>query len=68
MSKINSLQTLFEVLTENSDDLIRLHELDGRSIYASPCPCCGSWARIREPLDDVHPEDLENGRQWWQHI
>ncbi len=66
--KINSLQTLFEVLTENSDDLIRLHELDGRSIYASPAVLRLLGENPANLFDDIHPEDLENGRQWWQHI
>ena len=68
MLKINSLQTLFEVLTENSDDLIRLHELDGRSIYASPAVLRLLGENPANLFDDIHPEDLENGRQWWQHI
>ncbi len=68
MLKINSLQTLFEVLTENSDDLIRLHELDGRSIYASPAVLRLLGKNPANLFDDIHPEDLENGRQWWQHI
>ena len=66
--KINSLQTLFEVLTENSADLIRLHELDGRSIYASPAVLRLLGENPANLFDDIHPEDLENGRQWWQHI
>ena len=68
MLKINSLQTLFEVLTENSDDLIRLHELDGRSIYASPAVLRLLGENPANLFDDIHPEDLENGQQWWQHI
>ena len=61
-------EALFEVLTENSDDLIRLHELDGRSIYASPAVLRLLGENPANLFDDIHPEDLENGRQWWQHI
>jgi PAS domain S-box-containing protein len=61
-------EALFEVLTENSDDLIRLHELDGRSIYASPAVLRLLGKNPANLFDDIHPEDLENGRQWWQHI
>jgi PAS domain S-box-containing protein len=61
-------EALFEVLTENSDDLIRLHELDGRSIYASPAVVRFLGKKPANLFDDIHPEDLENGRQWWQHI
>jgi PAS domain S-box-containing protein len=61
-------EALFEVLTENSDDLIRLHELDGRSIYASPAVLRLLGENPANLFDNIHPEDLENGRQWWQHI
>lgn len=61
-------EALFEVLTENSDDLIRLHELDGRSIYASPAVLRLLGGNPANLFDDIHPEDLENGQQWWQHI
>jgi len=61
-------EALFEVLTENSDDLIRLHEFDGRSIYASPAVLRLLGENPANLFDDIHPDDLENGRQWWQHI
>jgi PAS domain S-box-containing protein len=61
-------EALFEVLTENSDDLIRLHELDGRSIYASPAVLRLLGENPANLFENIHPEDLENGRQWWQHI
>ena len=67
---ISSLETsrLFEVLTENSDDLIRLHEPDGRSVYASPAVVQFLGEEPANQFDHIHPEDLERGRQWWQHI
>ncbi|MGE5139360.1 MAG: PAS domain S-box protein, partial [Rudaea sp.] len=61
-------EALFEVLTENSYDLIRLHELDGRSIYASRAVVQLLGKNPANLFDDIHSEDLENGRQWWQHI
>lgn len=61
-------EALFEVLTENSYDLIRLHELDGRSIYASPAVVQLLGEEPANLFDDIHPEDLEKGQQWWQHI
>jgi PAS domain S-box-containing protein len=61
-------EALFEVLTENSYDLIRLHELDGRSIYASPAVVQLLGEEPANLFDNIHPEDLGNGRQWWQHI
>ena len=61
-------EALFEVLTENSYDLIRLHELDGRSIYANPAVVQLLGEEPANLFDDIHPEDLEKGQQWWQHI
>jgi len=76
MSKIDSRETsrlrerkaLFEVLTESSYDLIRLHELDGRSIYANRAVMQLLGESPANLFDSFHPEDLSNGRQWWQHI
>jgi len=76
MSKIDSRETsrlrereaLFEVLTESSYDLIRLHELDGRSIYANRAVMQLLGENPANLFDSFHPEDLANGRQWWQHI
>ena len=59
---------LLRVLTEHAREFIRLHDLDGRSVYASP-----SVARLygRAPamlLEFAHPDDIEAGQRWWQHV
>jgi two-component system cell cycle sensor histidine kinase/response regulator CckA len=59
---------LFRVLTEHANDFIRLHDLDGHSVYASPsverlygkCPTT--------LFDFAHPEDVEAGQRWWQKL
>ncbi|HEX2101046.1 MAG TPA: PAS domain-containing protein, partial [Candidatus Synoicihabitans sp.] len=59
---------LLRVLTEHAREFIRLHDLDGRSVYASP-----SVERLhgRAPtmlFEFAHPEDVEGGQRWWQHV
>jgi PAS domain S-box-containing protein len=57
---------LMRVLTDNANDFIRLHTIEGRSIYASP-----SVERLygRQPttiFESAHPEDLEACQRWWE--
>src|SRR5688500_15613606 len=59
---------LLRVLTAHAKEFIRLHDLDGRSVYSSP-----SVERFygRAPavlFESAHPEDVETGQRWWQHI
>lgn len=59
---------LLRVLTEHARELIRLHDLDGRSVYASP-----SVERLygrfpRTLFEFAHPEDIEAGQRWWQTV
>src|SRR3954469_20938584 len=49
-------EALFEVLTENSYDLIRLHELDGRSIYANPAVVQLLGEESANLFHDIHPQ------------
>ena len=61
-------EELYRLLAENSNDLIRLHQLDGRSVYASPSVVQFLGTEPTDMLDPIHPDDLEKGRRWWQHI
>jgi PAS domain S-box-containing protein len=57
-------ETRFRALIQNSSDIIRILDKDGRIVYESP-----SAERIlgyppghqigRDPMEDIHPEDLE---------
>jgi PAS domain S-box-containing protein len=59
---------LFRLLAENAHDLIRLHQHDGRSVYASPSVVQFLGKEPAELFDPIHSDDLEKGRQWWQNI
>jgi PAS domain S-box-containing protein len=66
--KLREQEGLYRMLTENANDFIRVHELDGRSIYASP-----SVMRLygQEPariFQFAHPDDLAICRQWWEQV
>ncbi|SPE51226.1 hypothetical protein SBV1_130095 [Verrucomicrobia bacterium] len=61
-------EELMRVLTENANDLIRLHDVEGRSIYASP-----SVGRLYGRLPSfmfefAHPEDIESCLLWWKQV
>jgi PAS domain S-box-containing protein len=61
-------EELYRLLTENSNDLIYMVDLEGRIIYASP-----SVGRLlgrvpRHGLEVVHPEDVEAGKATWERI
>jgi PAS domain S-box-containing protein len=59
---------LYSLLTEYASDFIRLHELDGRSIYGSRSVDRLFGQTPASIFDFVHPEDLEPGRCWWQQV
>ncbi|SDR81800.1 PAS domain S-box protein [Opitutus sp. GAS368] len=66
--KLREQEEFYRLLTENTNDFIRMHELDGRSIYASP-----SVVQLygREPahlFQFAHPEDREPGQKWFAHV
>jgi PAS domain S-box-containing protein len=66
--KLREREELYRILTENANDFIRVHELDGRSIYASP-----SVVRLfgQEPahiFQFAYLEDLAICRQWWEQV
>ena len=61
-------EELMRVLTENANDFIRLHDVEGRSIYASP-----SVGRLYGRLPSfmfefAHPEDVESCQRWWKQV
>jgi two-component system, cell cycle sensor histidine kinase and response regulator CckA len=65
---LGEYEELCGLLTEHTFDFIRLHDLEGRSIYASR-----SVERLyrRAPatlFEFAHPDDAEAGRRWWQQI
>jgi PAS domain S-box-containing protein len=59
---------LYRLLTEHAQDLIGLHELDGRRVYASR-----SFERLygRVPtalFEQGHPQDMEACQRWWGQV
>ncbi|MDB5311611.1 MAG: Blue-light-activated protein [Gemmataceae bacterium] len=59
---------LFRVLTDHANDFIRLHDLDGRSVYASPS-VERFYGRVPTTVFDfTHPEDVENCQRWWKKV
>lgn len=61
-------EEFYRFLTETSSDFIRLHDLNGASIYANP-----STERLygRTPatlFEAAHPEDLETCQRWWEGV
>jgi PAS domain S-box-containing protein len=61
-------EELYRMLTENANDFIRLHDLDGRSIYASPSVLRLYGQEPAQLFEFAHPEDLEICRQWWKRV
>jgi PAS domain S-box-containing protein len=66
--ELHEREELYQLLTDNANDFIRMHDLNGRSIYASP-----SVERLygRKPtylFEFAHPDDIESGRQWWTRV
>jgi two-component system, cell cycle sensor histidine kinase and response regulator CckA len=56
------------VLTQHANDFIRLHELDGRSVYASPS-VERLYGRVPTTMFEfAHPEDVERCQWWWKEI
>ncbi|MGH7993201.1 MAG: PAS domain S-box protein, partial [Limisphaerales bacterium] len=67
-AKLREHEELLRVLTENANDYIRVHDLEGRSVYGSP-----SVERLygRQPtvlFECVHPDDLEACQRWWKQV
>lgn len=61
-------EELMRVLTDNANDFIRLHQVDGRSVYASPSVkrLYGQWPN--SIFDFAHPEDLNACELWWKQV
>jgi PAS domain S-box-containing protein len=61
-------EELYRFLTENTNDLITLYDVEGHRVYVSP-----SFARLlgwvpAATFGGVHPEDLQATRQAWQQV
>ena len=59
---------LFRLLTEHALDFIRLHDLDGRSVYASASVDRLYGQAPATLFEFAHPDDLEACRRWWQQV
>jgi PAS domain S-box-containing protein len=67
-SELREQGELLRVLTANAADFIRLHDLQGRSVYSSP-----SVERLygTQPcglFEFCHPDDLDRAQRWWRQI
>jgi PAS domain S-box-containing protein len=61
-------EELDRLLMEGANDFIRLHDLDGQSVFASPS-VERLYGQVPTSLFEfVHPEDVEAGRRWWKHV
>ncbi len=59
---------LFRLLAEHASDLIRLHTLDGGSVYASRS-VERFYGRVPAAVfDGTHPEDIETCKRWWKEV
>jgi PAS domain S-box-containing protein len=66
--KVEDLTEMLGVLTENANDFIRIHDLDGRTVYSSPSverELACSPATIFKP---GRPDEFERARQWWRRV
>jgi two-component system, cell cycle sensor histidine kinase and response regulator CckA len=59
-------EALYRIFTEDATDLVRLLDLDGRVIYASPAVSRLLGRVPAHQFDFIHPEDAEASRRWWQ--
>lgn len=56
------------VLTKNANDFIRVFDVDGRSVYASPSVERHYGRQPALVFELPHPDDLEKLREWWQRV
>jgi PAS domain S-box-containing protein len=61
-------EELDRLLMEDANDFIRLHDLDGQSVFASP-----SVERLygqvpNDVFEFAHPVDIEHCQVWWKHV
>jgi len=59
---------LMRVLSENANDFIRLHTVEGRSIYASPSVERLYGVVPTTLFEFAHPDDLETCQRWWEQV
>ena len=59
---------IYRLVAENATEMIRLHDLAGHCIYASPS-VERMFGRIpSDVFEAAHPEDVEGGRRWWRRV
>jgi PAS domain S-box-containing protein len=66
--ELRESEQFHKLLTASATDFIRLHDIAGRSIFASP-----STERLygRFPttlFEFAHPDDLEECQRWWERV
>jgi PAS domain S-box-containing protein len=61
-------EELYRLLTENSNDLIYLLDLEGRVVYTSPSVSRLLGRVPRTKFEVVHPDDLEAARGCWERV
>jgi two-component system cell cycle sensor histidine kinase/response regulator CckA len=61
-------EAFYRLLTESSSDFIRLHDTEGRSIYASPSVLRLYGRAPTRLFEFAHPDDLERCRRWWERV
>jgi two-component system cell cycle sensor histidine kinase/response regulator CckA len=59
---------LFRVFAETSHDLIRLIEIGGRVVYASPSVIRFLGKYPAHQFENIHPDDLEGAQRWWAQL
>src|SRR4051794_2806337 len=61
-------EELYRLLTEHASDYIRLHDLEGNSIYASQSVERLYGCAPDSLFERQHPDDAEICEQWWRQV
>jgi two-component system, cell cycle sensor histidine kinase and response regulator CckA len=61
-------ESLLRLIWEHAVDLYRLNDLEGRVVYASPSTLRLFGRTPAHHFENVHSEDLERHREWWQRV
>src|SRR5687768_16091659 len=59
---------LLRVLAEHINEFIHIHDLDGRSAYASPSVERFYGRTPATMFERAHPADIEDAQIWWQQV
>jgi PAS domain S-box-containing protein len=59
---------VFRLVAECAIDLIRLLDLEGRVVYASPSVVRLLGRAPERNFENAHPDDLERCREWWEQL